>query len=367
MHITQRLLIASTQLLFIGQAILAAEDTLSIEIGGRLQVDATSFDNDKFDYAGGGELRRGRLFVSGGLSENWDYKLQVDFAPEEPELKDGYIRYHGFANARITMGNFKQFSSLEELTSSNNISFSERSLANALVTGRRLGIGYQTWSDRFSLAASAYAHEANNLVRGKGVSSRFVYRPPLGDGELVHLGINLSREEDDDARLRLRARPESHVDEHRIIDTGMIPGIESFNKIGFEAAYVNGRFSAQAEFVRQNLQRKLGSDLAFDGYYAYVSYFLTTDSRSYSTGDAIFTTVKPSSPRGAWEILARISHLDLNDKDITGGQADIVTVGVNYYVTDNLRLTANYIMADSDQVAGNDDPNALQLRMRFTF
>ena len=80
--------------------------------------------------------------MRGDLSENWDYKIQYDFAPDKTELKDGYIRYNGFENSRITLV-FKVFSSLEELTSSNNITFTERALPNALLTSRRVGVGFQ--------------------------------------------------------------------------------------------------------------------------------------------------------------------------------------------------------------------------------
>lgn len=367
MTISKKLLALGSAALLLSTSVLAAESTPNLEFGGRIQADNTDFQNDKYSYEDGSELRRARLFVRGDLSENWDYKLQVDFAPDNSELKDGYIRYSGFENSRLTIGNFKQFSSLEELTSSNNITFTERSLPNALVTGRRMGVGFQNWSDSYSIAVSAYEHEANNLSRGKGVAGRFVYRPQLGPEQLLHLGLAIAREEDDDEVVRLRARPESHQDSQRIINTDSIPGIKSFDKIGLEAAYVNGRFSAQTEFVQQSLQRRLGSDLNFDGYYAYASYFLTEDGRPYSTSDASFGTVSPSSEKGAWELAARLSNLDLSDRDINGGEADILTLGVNYYMTRNLRFTANYIMADSDDVAGNDDPNALQLRMRFTF
>ena len=349
----------------IGQA--NAQDTPNIEFGGRIQADATDFDNDKFSYDGGGELRRGRLFVRGDLSENWDYKLQYDFAPDDAELKDGYIRYSGFENSRITIGNFKQFSSLEELTSSNNMTFTERALPNALITGRRLGVGYQHWSDRFSAAISAYTHEGNNLTRGDGVAGRFVYRPNVGEGGLFHLGVNVAREDRESHSVRFRARPESHEDSHRIISTGSIAGVEFFTKLGLEAVYVRGKLSVQTEIVKQDVKRRFDSDLSFDGYYAYVSYFLTNDTRPYSNSDANFGTITPSSNSGAWEIAARVSSLDLSDNDIAGGEADIITLGVNYYMTRNLRFTANYMMADSNDVAGDDDPNALQLRLRYTF
>jgi phosphate-selective porin OprO/OprP len=365
MKISTALLIPGLTMSILGQ--VQAQETPNIEFGGRVQADKTEFDNDKFQHQDGTEIRRARLFVRGDLSENWDYKLQYDFAPDHTEVKDAYVRYSGFENTRISIGNFKQFASLEELTSSNNMTFTERGLPNALVTGRRVGVGYQHWSDRYSVFLSAYDNEPNNVVRGKGVAGRFAYRPLIGEGTMLHLGVNLAREEKEDDIHRLRARNETHQDSHRIVNTGHIANVESYTKVGLEAAYVNGQFSAQSEIIRQDLQRGMGSDLSFGGYYAYVSYFLTDDTRPYSNTDAIFGTVAPSSSSGAWEVAARFSNLDLTDKDITGGEVDSITLGVNYYMTRDLRFSANYIMADSDDVAGDDDPNALQLRIRFTF
>lgn len=365
MNIPQKLLISTIPFLLFGQAL--AQDTPNLEFGGRLQGDMTNYDNDKFQYTDGSELRRARLFIRGDLAENWDYKLQFDFAPDNTELKDGYIRYSGIKNSRITFGNFKQFSSLEDLTSSNNITFTERALPISLVTSRRMGIGYQTWNDSFNFGISAFGNEANNKARGSGVATRFAYRPQLGDDIVLHLGINAAWEEPDGDSVRRRERPESHQDSHRIVDTGTISGVDSFNKIGLEGVYVNGRFSAQSEFVRQDIQRDIGSDVSLDSYYAYVSYFLTDDSRPYSSSNAGFGTLTPSSEKGAWEIAARVSNLDLTDGNIAGGEVDIITIGLNYYMNKNLRFTANYIMADSDKVAGNDDPNAIQLRIRYTF
>ena len=124
----------------------SAENTPSLSFRGRIHADRTFFENDKYSYQDGSELRRGRLYIRGNLDEGWEYRIQYDFAPDNPELKDGYIRYNGFRNTRITFGHFKQFSSLEELTSSNNITFTERALPNDLTTSRRIGVGLQRWS-----------------------------------------------------------------------------------------------------------------------------------------------------------------------------------------------------------------------------
>lgn len=350
-----------------GQLVLAAESYPSIRGGGRIQADSTLFDNDKYSYQDGSELRRGRVYVRGNLSGAWDYRIQAELSGEEPELRDGYLRYTGAGNNRVTIGNFKQFSSLENLTSSNNMTFTERAMANILVIDRRMGVGYQRWSNHYTLGASVYTHEANNNVRGDGFGGRLVYRPLLQGGTILHLGINAARESDGDDSMRLRARPESHQDSHRLVDTGAISDVDHFDRFGLEAAYVRDRFSAQAEYNRQDISRNMGPDLAFPGYYLYASYFLTNDSRPYSNASGAFATLTPSSPRGAWEVAARFSSLDLSDRSVLGGQADTVTLGINYYLNRNVRFTANYIMADSDEFAGDDDPAALQLRLRITF
>lgn len=365
MNITNKLLPLGITFLVLGQAY--GQDAPNIEFGGRIQGDATYFNNDVFKYQDGSEVRRARLFVRGDLTADWDYKFQYDFAPDEPESKDIYLRYSGFENTRITLGNFKVFGGLEELTSSNNMTFTERGLPNALVKGRRVGIGYQNWSERYSVALAAYGHEANNLARGRGFSGRFAYRPNLGEGQLLHFGLIVAQDDDDDNTTRLRSRPETHQDSHRLIDTGTLINVDQRNTLGFEVAYVNGRFSAQAEATSQDVERNLAPDFSADGSYIYASYFLTEDSRPYSTSDAAFGTVRPSSDKGAWEIAARFSTLDLNDGAAKGGKADSMTLGVNYYMTSDLRFTANYVMAEGETVIGTDEPSALQLRIRYTF
>lgn len=354
--------------LLLCQTALAAENGPTIVFNGRIQADYTNYGNDQYPYADGSEVRRLRGEFNGNLNPAWDYRIQYDFAPDEPEAKDIYVRYNGIENTRFTIGNFKVFAGLEELTSSNNMTFIERGLPNALVTQRRMGVGFQRWSARYSFAAAIYGNESNNLDRGKGVSARFAYRPDLGQGQLLHLGVNASMEDNfDDDRLRLRTRPEAHQDSHRIIDTGNLAGVDQANKLGLEGVYVSGPFSLQGEYISKTLERKSASDATFDGYYAQVSYFLTDDTRAYSNSDAIFGTIVPSQESGAWEVAARISNLNLDDGAVRGGEADAVTLGVNYYMTRDLRFSANYVLTEGETPAGSDEPNALVVRVRFTW
>lgn len=349
------------------QAAQAAESYPTVDFGGRVQADATYFNNDKYPYADGSEVRRARVYWRGNVSEDWEYRAQWDFAGDDIAVKDAYFRYNGIANTQITVGHYKPFTGLEFLTSSNNMTFTERAMVTGFDGDRRLSAGIAHWNDRYTIQAAAFTHEANNAVRGNGVNARFAYRPDLGGDQLLHLGVTLGRETDDNDAVRYRARPDSHQDSHRIINTGTIANVDNLQRYSAEAAYVNGPLSVQGEYIQQNVNRTLGGDLSFAGYYASVSYFLTNDSRPYSNSSAAFGTLTPSADTGAWEIGARLSNLDLTDLDIRGGQADVLTLAVNYYMTRNIRFQANYMMADSDAVAGNDDPDALQLRVRITF
>lgn len=160
--------------------------------------------------------------------------------------------------------------------------------------------------------------------------------------------------------MRFRERPEVRVDGARLVDTGNIAGVDDSQSYGLEFAGVYGPFSVQSEFIQTKLKRDGASDLDFDGWYAYASYFLTGESRAYKNG--IFDRTKPKSPvgkggYGAWEVAARYSTLDLNDDTVTGGELDNVTLGVNWYATDNIRFAANYVnVLDVDRPGNaNDD------------
>ena len=51
---------------------------------------------------------------------------------------------------------------------------------------------------------------------------------------------------------------------------------------------------------------------------------------------------------GAWEVAARYGAVDLNDGPVRGGEHTSLTLGVNWFLNQNVRLTANYIYNDVD-------------------
>jgi len=364
------------------------EGEFKLQVGGRIMADAAFYDEDNVDLDGesGTEFRRARLFVAGTMFHDWDWKAQYDFAGNESEIKDAYIRYTGFDFGKITVGQFKQPFGLEELTSSKYITFMERAMAtNAFSTSRRIGLGVNGAGDSWTWAASVYGREEGDDTdgdEGYGVGARLTWAPWHEKTRVLHVGAAAAWEDPNDNGLRFRARPESHITSTRLVDTGSFSNPDTFTKYGLEAATVLGPFSLQGEYMTVNAEEDLpgSKDADFTGAYVYGSWFITGESRNYKKGK--FGRVKPKSVvgkggHGAWELALRYSTIDLEDGDFEGGEEDNYTIGVNWYATPYIRFMANYVMTDTDPVASrlqdsdgrpkDDELSVFQLRAQIDF
>jgi len=105
---------------------------------------------------------------------------------------------------------------------------------------------------------------------------------------------------------------------------------------------------------------------------------LTGESRPYNASSGKFGRIKPNNPfslknggTGAVELVGGFSNADLNDTSagITGGEADVTTFGVNWHLTDRVRLMANVVDIDTDENASvaNDDPTLYNFRAQWDF
>ena len=73
---------------------------------------------------------------------------------------------------------------------------------------------------------------------------------------------------------------------------------------------------------------------------------------------------------GALELAARFSHIDLNDEMISGGKEDNITLGMNWYLYQKIRLMFNYIHArvyDREKPAVDEgDADIYAVRFQFS-
>ena len=346
------------------------DERFQLKIGGRIQTDFAFGDPDLQD---GAEFRRARLEMSGTIYDTFEFKAQYDFAEDgDNDIRDLYMGILGNCiSARV--GHFKEPFSLDELTSSNYITFMERAMpVEAFSPARNTGgMLYGRLCERFTWATGAF-HNTDGNGRGQddtandgwAWTSRMTMLPwYANEGAcLGHLGAAHSYRNQDN--FRYRTRPECHLD-NRYVDTGSWTNNDTTQLVGLEAATVFGPLSFQGEWIMSENETTANDRLRFDGWYVYASLFLTGEHRPYKTEEGVFTRVKPKrnffDPKegfcgpGAWELVARYSSVDLNDSFIAGGQQDDMTLGLNWYMNPNVRLMANYVNADLANA--NTQPN----------
>ena len=353
------------------------------DIRGRLHLDYAAHNSDDIDLGDGFANRRARIGVNGKFSDEWDGRIEVDFAEEGNSANDFRLR-RTLGPGRLIIGQTKVPQGLNNLTSSNSITFIERaSSQNAFVDGRRMGIGYAASPGNLHYEVKLYGRAIGDSKEGEGqddpigLGGRLVFNPIHNDNNMLHLGGWASSESyDDTSGLRFRERPEARPAGVRLIDTGEISDVSSVIKAGFEFAYQTGPFSIEYEYITVDVDRDDGDEPDFDGFHVQASYILTGESRSYGGGS--FGGVTPSTSAGAWELAARYSSVDLNDGDFEGGEQNNVTLGVNYYATSNLRFMANAIFVDvedsgatvygdTDSEVGDESPSIFLVRAQYNF
>ena len=355
-----------------------------LRLGGRMQHDWSWSEEDRdLEQVGlkvedGTEFRRQRIYMSGTFDENIEFKWQYDFAGGDADFKDVYAGLKeiccGFG---LRVGQFKEPYSLEELTSSNDGTFLERSLANTFAPGRSVGVmahGTGGEGDQFSFGVGFFRdtddfgnQQADGEHSFSGRVTALVHEDEENDA-FVHLGLSASHRTAD--TFRFRSRPEAHLTP-RFADTGTID-IEDLILLGGEVAAVFGPFSLQGEYHWADVNGDTGvRDSNFYGYYVQGSWLLTGEQRRYDRKKGAFKNPKPESSfngkgegTGAVELAARYSMLDLEDGLILGGELGGTTLGVNWYLNNNARIMANYVRSKLEHVGRAD---LLLLRFQLAF
>ncbi len=362
-----------------GFKVESGDQAFKLEFGGRIQADYTfAGGDDVFAGAleGGFEFRRARLFFAGTVYERIKFKAEYDFAGGSADFKDVWI---GLLTGpgELRFGHYKEYFSLEELTSSNHLAFLERSMpVAAFAPSRNSGVGFHGSSgDRVDWGLGAFYDSddfgVSNAEDRVNLTGRVAFRPIWEDGgkRMLHLGLGVSGKDAGTAgTLRFRARPEAHFTS-RFVDTGSFAAAGAL-LVGFEAAGVFDRFWFAVEGIQNEVDAPAVGDPSFSGYYVQAGYFLTPDHRRYKTGAGAFDRQKPGSTwgkdggRGAWELAVRLSSIDLSDKGVAGGEQDNVTLGVNWYPNSATRLMINFVNADVDGVG---DANFVLVRWQVDF
>jgi phosphate-selective porin OprO/OprP len=373
----------------------------------QLQADAYTFGQDAENLATVGNIPEGTAFRRArvGWTGNWqliEYRIEFDFAlAGRPSFLDVWAGWKDVPYLNVVhIGHFFEPFSLERLTPNRYTTFMERNLGDApFAPARNLGIAaYNHTSDeRLTWAAGLFAANSDNFgdsagfERGEAMTGRLTWLPYWNDctdgRSYIHLGAAFSFRNPDGDQVRYATQPEARLGAASpnvpfFVDTGII-NAKSELRGGLEAAWICGPFSLISEYMCSSVDRVAATDVYFDSWYVECGYFLTGEHRAYkrTMPGGVFDRVIPhhdfclasrSGPRGygwgAWQIAARLSHIDGNDQDVLGRELTDATLGLNWFMTQHMRVTANYIHAFlDDPVLGESNADIFGIRFNYDF
>ncbi len=359
-------------------------------------------------------LRRVRPTIEGTFGGIYDFRFTPDFGGGRSVIVDAYVAARFNPGATLTVGKFKPPVGLERLQSGADLRFIERGLPTFLVPNRDIGAQL---SGEFGGGTFAYQVGYFNGVTDGGSSeglaspdvevdtkgdyaARVFFQPFLNSENfnLRGLGfgigstwVDIDGSAANTALAAYRSPGQQSIFSYRAnTATGVTPNNATFAdgqrlRLAPQLYYSRGSFGLLAEYttVEQDVSRVVGgttlSDtLTHSAWQAQFSWFVTGEEEGFR-GFTPGSTFRPGKEgTGAFEVVARIHELDIDDDTFVGGansfanpltavsKATAYGVGVNWYPWNTVKLSVNYEQTQFEGGAATGDrPDEKALLSRF--
>ncbi|GAB6195428.1 OprO/OprP family phosphate-selective porin [Lysobacter xanthus] len=357
-----------------------AADGVELKFRGLVQADGRAWiGDDALPQNDGFLVRRIQPVLEGSYGKLLGFRLMPELAGDSATIADAYVDLKFDPRATVRVGKFKAPVGLERLQSSGATTFMELGLPSELAPNRDFGVQLQGESGNgLTYAVGAFngtpdgrdAPTASNPDDAIEFAGRVFWEPFRDSAGIASgLGFGVSATQGDVAGSGSNALPRYRT-----------PGQVQF--FGYRSAVVadgeRRRLSPQAywyagpvgllgEYIESSQQVRAGTSRARIDNRAWqlaASWVLTGEDASYrgvARPDRPFNVA--GAGFGAVELAARVGALDI-DEDAFPVFADPATaahrvrawtVGVNWYLTQNLKLVANYTQAAFDGGAAGGD------------
>ena len=364
---------------------------LKFRLGGRAQFEGSAgAGNDKYEgfylpIESSFDIRRFEVYAVGRFNKfnfNVAFEMGPDWGLSDAwiEGSEGGLEVWGKYLGKLRVGFMNEPFGLERQTSAYNLGFLERSLpVQTFSPGTNVGAMVHDSGEkgRFSWAFGLFSFGNKNESNASGsvlsLTGRTTYLPVFrNDGrDLVHVGVSVSSRSPTGSDTRYRSRPEARFVDF-LADTGTMDA-SHLTLMGFEFASVRGPLWMQAEYVRSEVSAQLVGDPVFTGSYVQVGWFLTGENRPYRTNSGTFQRLLPQNKYtkgnpfkkrngGAWELVGRLSRVDLTDELIEGGELTDFSAALNWYVNATSKIQLNYIHASPKNQGA---ANIILLRLQY--
>jgi len=420
-----------------GMGLTSADGQHTLNLTGRVHFDGRAInsnfahgdtlDKDSGTLSDNFEVRRARIGINGRVFKDIGYEIVTNAVGSNANLIDtAFINYGFNPKAQVRVGRFKQGFSLEELTSSNNIDFMERSYVNQFIPGKQLGaMLYGVPSIGTTYSASVFQSGFNNNTSeggGEGalrLTGNFAEMAGNKD-TIMHVGFAGTAGSFDAipttsssggtttdynlVSMRSEARGMSNIFRIRqageAANTGYSAPSPSGTKVnknlyGIEFVAAWDALKVQGEMAQVRLQaidyqgtRLRGS---VDSSYIQVVYNITGEKWADNYKDGSFGALKiknnfdySGSGSGAWQVGLRFSQYDgtnLYDATPSGKRfgsekGNTTTLGLTWFLNPNARVMLNYSQTIFDRAfqavdintgAFDDQERVIALRTQLNF
>jgi phosphate-selective porin OprO and OprP len=352
-----------------GIKVTSADGKFEASVGGRIHFDTYAFDRDLASTTGTTEFRRARLTLS-GKAYGWEYKMENDFGAGGglDGFRDVYIAKSALGG-KFTIGHFKPYRAMEELTSSNELLTMERPFASAtgLFSNRQFqqGVGYLRAGENYTAGLSVFNLRSASGTRneGMGAAGRVTFAPINTDNSTLHFGAWYSFEDNNlgSADLVATSNYAGRRGPSQVIATTTGASRNTVDVMAVEAAGSFGPAFFQAEYADATYGQPLGRDQDVKTYYVQGSFMLNGGHKPYKGGTGVFGSPKVAD-KGLWELTGRYDYVE---NETLNREVTSWILGMNYYVNPNLRFMFNYTQGDNE-VTG-DETAQYALRTQFSW
>ena len=328
-------------------------------------------------------FRRIRLGANGQMYGNVKWWSELNFSGGDVSVADMWMELTGCSFGSIRVGHMKEPYGFDWQTSDKFTQFMERNYIYDMGPGRGLGIMlhgncaddmvlYQVGAFRDS--ASSGDDVANAKDGEYNFTARVSGRPIVEDDGTTWLHLGLSGS--------YRDFPGDGITPDTYTGTGFhgastlaggaagavagSAGIETDRGLlsGFEAAYVAGPITLLGEYGYASLR----SAENLDSLSVEAAYWLTGENTAYDKASGSFGRTAPKhnfgdgEGMGAWQLGLRFERIDQDHDSI-----DTWTLGVNWWLNPNTRVSFNAMNVRPDAGVFNDDFTTLALRFQLDF
>lgn len=371
-------------------------------IGGSLFTDfATFWNKASLPIGTRTKVTRARFYIKGHIHQRWLYKLQYEFTKSGANgLQGAWIAYDflkGGANAHtqwnLQIGNqFEPFGYMN-MVSPIAFNFIGPSLpAHTLSSGpRHVGLASHYWNNKFRAAFGVFGETPNgkygnggNYSSNVNVSGRLAYRPYFNPekGKIVHFGVSGFYEKVNGYHnVTFHTFQNTPLFSTQLIGAPQLADAKDVANANVASVIAWGPFRTVDEYYRSWVNENNAQSNApyngtykFSGYSFQFSYFLTGEHYHWLPFFGVYIPQSPRRPlnqggTGAWQVAARFSGVNLNDRNVSGGKEQEVTLGVNWIPVQHVKFMLNY--TDVLQTKGGQHsgvkPSSVALSARLLF